>query len=254
MKKTIVLTVASLLFLCFFTAVTCAQESKIDVKNLNLKSGGQYFNSSMHQSGIKSGKSLGKIAEENSPLGKEALSLGFAAKSEESKFFIIGTLSSEIIAYLKSGNSELASKSLDALGKEFIALSVPSSLYSFVTKTRTMVETKKYSKEFMEEIFSLFQPFFEDYAKSKSQDKLILFRSGSWLVDMSLTAAAGDTELLRQTGTLNYFIKEMQRMDAPKGVMEALDGIRKIAEKKELTDKDADKVLSLVKKIQTILG
>ena len=60
--------------------------------------------------------------------------------------------------------------------------------------------------------------------------------------------------MLKQTETINYFIKEMKRMDAPKGVLEALGKIAKIAEKEDISDKDIEKVLESVKKIQTILG
>jgi hypothetical protein len=73
-------------------------------------------------------------------------------------------------------------------------------------------------------------------------------------MDMSLAAAGGEKDLLRQQGKLDYFIKEMKRMDAPKGAIEALDEIATISKAKEISDKDAEKVLKLVKKIQTILG
>lgn len=212
------------------------------------------FNSAYFQSTIRSGKSLGALAKENTVSGDPAVSFGFAAKSEEAKFFIIGSFYSEALAYLKSGEPDLAAKRLEAVEEEFINLRVPSSLYNYISKTCNILKTRRYTVEAQIEFLSLFQPFFEDYAKTKGEDKLTLFRAGSWLVDMSLTAAAGDKELLRQKGSLNYFSKEMKRMDAPKGVLDSLDEITKISEKKEITDRDAKEVLQLVKKIQTILG
>ncbi len=249
----IILRVLSILFI-FSTSVAFSQQTRIDPKDLNLTGGTEYFNSYVFQSGIRTGKSLGTLAKEHSTIGEKAAAFGFAAKSEEAKFFIIGALYSETIAYLKSGNLDLAAKRLESIEKEFISLRVPSSLYNFVTKARNLIQTKKYKPEVLGEFLSLFQPFYEDYTKTKGEDKLILFRAGSWLVDMSLTAAAGDKELLRQIGTLGYFTKEMKRMDAPKGVLDNLEEITKIANKKEITDRDAKEVLNLVKKIQTILG
>lgn len=242
------------LVLVFCSSTPFAQIPQVNPKDLEQSGGSEYFNSYRYQSNIKSGKSLGTLAKENSTIGEKAVTFGFAAKSEEAKFFTIGALYSESIAYLKSGNKELAAKRLESIEKEFINLGVPNSLYNYIIRTRAMVENKKYSANVLGELISLFQPFFEEYAKSKGEDKLILFRAGSWLVDMSLTAAAGDNELLRQKGTLNYFTKEMKRMDAPKGVMDALDEITKIVEKKDITNRDAREVLNLVKKIQTILG
>jgi len=215
---------------------------------------GESFDSARFQSAIRSDKSLGALAKENSVFGEQASSYGFAAKSEEAKFFIIGSLYSEALAYLKSGNSDLAAKRLEAVEGEFIDLQVPSSLYNYISKTRNILETRRYPLEGQAEFLFLFQPFFEDYAKTKGGDKLTLFRAGSWLMDMSLAAAGGDTALLRQPGKLDYFIKEMKRLDAPKGVIDALGEIAKVAGKKEISNKDADNVLKQVKKIQTVLG
>jgi hypothetical protein len=242
------------LVLVFSLSVALAQGQRIYPKDLNVGEGNEYFNSYSFQSGIRSGKSLGTLAKENPAIGEKALAFGFAAKSEESKFFIIGALYSESIAYLKSDNRDLAEKRLESIEKEFINLGAPTSLYNYITKTRSMIKNKKYSTAVLGEFLSLFQSFFEDYAKSKAADKLTLFRAGSWLVDMSLTAAGGDKQLLRQKETLNYFTKEMKRMDAPKGVLDSLDEITKITEKKEITNRDTKEVLEQVKKIQTILG
>lgn len=254
MKYLVILSKAVTFLLIFFVAIAFSQGERVIPKDLPIKGDSEYFNSYQFQSGIKSGKSLGTLAKEHSTIGEKATTFGFAAKSEEAKFFIIGALYSETIAYLKSGNLDLAAKRLESIEKEFVSLRVPSSLYNFVTKARNLIQTKKYKPEVLGEFLSLFQPFYEDYTKTKGEDKLILFRAGSWLVDMSLTAGAGDKELLRQKGTLDYFTKEMKRMDAPKGVMDALDEITKISVKKEITDRDAKEVLNLVKKIQTILG
>ncbi len=242
------------IFLLIFTTIAFSQEARVPAKDLSLSPGESHFNSYQFQSAIKNDQRLGYLAKEHSAIGEKAVSFGFAAKSEDAKFFIIGALYSESIAYLKSGQRDLAAKRLESIEKEFINLNVPKSLYNYVAKMRNMIENKKYSIDMLGEILSLFQPFYEDYAKGKGEDKLTLFRAGSWLVDMSLTAAAGDKELLRQIGTLNYFTKEMKRMDAPKGVLNALDGITKIANKKEITDRDSKEVLNLVKEIQTLLG
>ena len=101
---------------------------------------------------------------------------------------------------------------------------------------------------------ALFQPLWEDYTRSKGYDKLILFRAGSWLVDMSLIAGAQDTELLRQPVKAKYFTEAMKKLSAPKGVVEAFDQNIQITEKQQIVDTDAKEVLKLVKQIQTILA
>jgi len=242
------------LLIIFFAVSAFSEEVREIPKNLNLSHPKEYFNSYYFQTHITSDKSLGTLVKENSSVGEEATSFGFAAKSADAKFFIIGTLYSESLAYLQSGNLDLAAKRLESIEKEFINLGVPNSLYNYISKTRNLIETKRCSTEVLGEFLSLFQPFFEDYSKSKGENKLTLFRAGSWLMDMSLTAAAGDKQLIRQDQKLKYFIEKMKKMDAPKGVLTALDQIVKITEQKEISEKDTEEVLKLVKKIQTILA
>jgi hypothetical protein len=212
------------------------------------------FNSDMLQSGIRSPFNLGGLAKQNSPINEQASSFGFAAKSDEARFFLIGASYSEALAYLEGGKLDLASQRLQFIEEQFIEMGVPSSLYTLISKTHNILNTEKYSKEYVRIMLSLFQPFFEEYAQSKSEDKLILFRAGSFLSDIGLVAAAGNTELLRQSTNLTYLSTEMTRMDAPKGVLEALAEMHKISEKENLTDHDAATILKLVQKIEQLLS
>jgi hypothetical protein len=250
------ITIISVLLMALIMPVApvFSEEARQIPEGINLKSGEAIFNSARFQSSVKGEKSLGALAVENSVVGKDSASFGFAEKSEEAKFFLIGSIYSEALAYLQDGDTELAAKRLDLIEKEFITLGVPASLFNYIDKTRNMIQANRYKKDALFDVLTLFQPFFEDYAKNKSEDKFILFRAGTWIMDMSLAAAAKDKNLLKQPGKINYFIKEMKRMDAPKGVLTALDEMEKIANKTDITDKDTKTVLELVKKIQTILG
>jgi hypothetical protein len=212
------------------------------------------FNSDILQSGIRSPFNLGGLAKQNSPITEQGSTFGFAAKSDEARFFLIGASYSEALAYLEGGKLDLASHRLQFIEEQLIEMGVPSSLYTLISKTHNILNTEKYPKEYVRILLSLFQPFFEEYAQSKSEDKLILFRAGSFLSDIGLVAAAGNTELLRQSTNLTYFSTEMTRMDAPKGVLEALAEMHKISEKESLTDHDAATVLKLVQKIEQLLS
>lgn len=262
-KRVITAITMAALVAVFAASGAFSQEQPAVPKDLNarhllssLKGGEVVFDSSSFQSEIRSGKSLGALAKEQSVVGEKATAFGFAAKSDKAKFFLIGSLYSEALAYVRSGDIALAADRLKAIETQFIAIRVPSSLYNYISRTRNLLETKRYSTEVVRELLSLFQPFFEDYARGmgKGEDKLTLFRAGSWLMDMSLAAAAGDTNLLRQKAKLDYFNTEMKRMDAPNGVLDALAEITKISEQKEIAERDAKQVLKQVKRIQTILG
>jgi hypothetical protein len=240
--------------LIFFIGISFADEARVGEEKYDPEGGEVIFNSNSFQSEIESEKSLGSLAKSIFPEGDDAFSYGFAAKSDEAKIFIIGALYSEGLAYLKSGDLGMAKARLEAISKEFINLNVPSSLYNYATQMQNWMNTEKYSADILVDFYALFQPFFEDFARGLGEDELILSRAGSWFVDMSLSAAAGDRIMLKQSEKIKYFMKEMKRMDAPKGVLDALGRIEKIAEKDEISDKDIEKVLESVKKIQTILG
>ena len=239
-----------------FTSLQAGEQSARDIPDTNVIQIDQMdFDSASYQSAIESRDSLSKLAKAQSQVGLEDASMGFSAKSDEAKFFLIGSLYSETLALLQGGEMNAAADRLQLIENQFIVLQAPSSLYSYISKVRTCIALEKYSKEALLDMLSLFQPFFEDYAVSLSQDKQALFRAGSWLMDMSLTAAAEDKELITQAKPqLAYFIKEMRRINAPKSVLKAYDDISKIADKDEIQDKDVKKVLKQIKKIQTILG
>jgi hypothetical protein len=213
-----------------------------------------FFNSDMFQSGIRSPLNIGGLAKQNSPIDDKGSSFGFAAKSDEARFFLIGASYSEALAYLGGGKPDLASQRLQYIEEELINMGAPSSLYTLISKTHNMLETGQYPTPYVRTVLSFFQPFFEEFAQSKSGDKLILFRAGSFLSDIGLAAAAGNKELLKQSTNLTYFSTEMKRMDAPKGVLEALAEMNTMSEKETLTDNDPATVLKLVKKIEQLLS
>ena len=253
MKRLKFIAMLSALLLVPVLVYSQAQEN-FDPNSIKVDTSTPYFNSQAFQSGITSAQNLGDLAKRYSPLHEKTDAFGFAAKSDEARFFMIGAIYTEALAYIRSEKWDLASQRLEYLEREFINMGAPSPMYNLITKTRNLVESEKYPPEYLVTVLSLFEPFFEEYAKTKSEDKLTLFRAGAWLVNMSLTAASGDRELLRQPATMNYFTLEFKRMDAPKGVIDALAEIDKVSQKKEISDKDTEKVLQLVTQIEQLLS
>ncbi|HSQ79231.1 MAG TPA: hypothetical protein VLN41_01425 [Candidatus Bathyarchaeia archaeon] len=212
------------------------------------------FDSNAFQSGIQATAGLAPLADGMSLFGKGGQTMGFAAKSEEAKTFLIGAFYSEALAYIRANKYDLAAARLKAMEKEFVNMGVPSALYNFISKVENTVTGHKHEPAVLLDFFALFQPFFEEYLASKGSDRLILFQAGSWLTDMGLAASARNTLLLKQPDRVAYVAGEMKRMDAPKGVQDSLAEIAAISAKKDITDRDADQVLKLVKRIQSVLG
>ena len=253
-KQVFYITISVALFILSATALFADDARPIPDSSL-LKGGQPYFNSANYQSAIHGSDNLSQLAKTQSTLGEDAQAYGFAAKSDDAKFFVIGALYAEALAHIRGGNLELAAERLAAIEDQLIVLEAPGELYGYISNVRSRVALGKYATEVLVDMLSFFQPFFDAHARQQSQDKQILFQAGSWLVDMSLTAAADNKALIHLAKPqLKYFMEEMKRMDAPKGVLKAYDSIDKIADKEEISDHDVQKVLKQVKKIQTILG
>lgn len=236
-----------------FTGLLASQQKLRPPKTIEFE-GPLVFDSNAFQSNMQNQAGLGPLAKDLSLYGKGDQAMGFAAKSDEAKTFLIGSFYSESLAYIRAGENDLALERLKALKQEFINMGVPSALYNFLSRIENSIAINKYAPAVLLDFFSLFQPFFEEYLASQGADRLTLFQAGSWLMDMGLAAAAQDKALLRQPERLNYFTAEMKKMDAPKGVQDALAEISTIAAKKEIAERDAAQVLKLIKRIQSVLG
>jgi hypothetical protein len=212
------------------------------------------FNSGRFQARISGPQGLGVLANDVSVFGKGDQAMGFAAKSDEAKTFLIGSFYSEALAYVRGGKTDLAVERIKAMEREFIAMGAPNAVNAVLSRVENLIATKKYEPAVLLDFLGLAQPVCEDYLLSKGKDRLTLFQAGSWLMDMGLAAAAKDKSLLRQPDVLNFFIAEMKRMDAPKGVQDSLAEISAISVKKDIVDRDADQVLKLIKRIQSVLG
>jgi hypothetical protein len=218
---------------------------------LDLHDSATFFNSYLFQSSLQTDTSLGALAAAHPALEHQARSLGFAAMSE---FYVIGALYAEALAYVQSGNLEVAAKRLAAIETQLHRLHVPSALANHVGNMRRLLESGQYTVPVLEEGLALFQPLCEQVASQQGLEQLTLFRVGTWLVDMRLTAAAGDKVMLRQRHKAQYFLHEMQRLQAPPKVVEALEQLNHLMSQATLTDGDVQEVLRLVKTIQMLLG
>jgi hypothetical protein len=237
-----------------WAGVCFGQKTHSIPSNLDLRDAKPLFNSSGYQSSIKTNRSLAELAMSTSFLDTSSLALGFSAKSAEAQFFIIGALYSQIVALLNGDSLELAARHLDKVESELIDLGAPGGLFNYTSNLRNMIITKRNSKEVTYEFASLLQPFLEDFAKARIDNKAVLLDAGSWLVDFGLAASAGDVEKLRQGNKISYFLKEMERLEAPKGVIESYQELLAISGKKEISESDFSDILRLVRKIQTILS
>lgn len=212
------------------------------------------YSSAARQARIVSERPIGSIALENTRLDAKGTGFGFAAKSPEARFFLAGSFYSEALALARGGKWPEAAKRAEAIERILVDLGAPSGLYTYAVKAKNHLRRKDLPAAAALDYLSLFQPLFSDFAKAQSADKLALFTTGAWISDMGLAAGAGNAALLRDDAMLQRISADMKRMDAPKGVQEALEQINAISTQKEITERDAKTVLGLVQRIQALLG
>jgi hypothetical protein len=212
------------------------------------------FDSRSWHARLQAQRNLADLAHKAAPSFGPPAAFGFAAQSEQAKFFLIGTFYAEALAYLGGGDESAAAERLQSIEDELIVLNVPGSLFNYVDKTQNLIKTEHHSPAALLDMLSLFQPLFEDFARGRGEDEVVLFQAGAWLFDLGLGASAEDSDLVSQRWALTYFRGQMRRMDAPAGVITSLDQIASIVETDPLTQKESAAVLKLVRRIQGLLG
>lgn len=222
--------------------------------NLDATAGQQGFSSQLFQSAIRSESGLADLAERTNYISDDLVSFGFSASSAEARFFVLGTLYSQALAYAGGGDPVASSNRLKAIEREFIGLEAPSSLYSYVVRVRNVIETGRYPREVEIDFLGALEPFLADFAKSWGKNMPVLLHAGSWLNDFGMAAAADDRSLLGQNEKLKYFGEEMRRLEAPKQVTEALNKLVSITEAEKIGDGDVKEIQELIRQIQAILG
>ena len=212
------------------------------------------YSSTGVQSALKRSGGLGEDFAANSAFGADASTFGFAERSPEARMFLAGTLYAEALAFTQDGQYEAATDRLLALQDIVSKADAPVALRGYIQRTTEIIAEAVYDRHAMVEFLVLLQPQLDGFAAGTSPDMQILFQTGAWLVDLSVAATAGDYRYLAQKMRIAYTIEEMERMEAPKGVLDGLRTIEEIAGRDQVEKRDVEKIAREVKRIQSLLG
>ena len=212
------------------------------------------YSSGPAQEALASAMALDETVARQSILAKPGSALGFAEKSPEARFFLMGSLTAEALALVRTGQYEEAGSRLSSLAAVAKKLDVPAGLDHYVSRVRQLIASEPRNRTALVEMLALLQPLLDDYAGSQSEDKRFLYQTGAWLADLSLASASGNYVLLKQPIRLDQTLERMRRLDAPKGTLDALGEIGEIAKQKEIGERDGKRVQRLVRKLQDMLG
>jgi hypothetical protein len=199
---------------------------------------------------------LGALVDAHSTVEEQMVAYGFASKPAPARSYFLGTLYAEALAYARSGDTETATGRWVAIRKEVESIAKPLAVYTrhMETLLTAPADDQADSRAELMALMALFEPLYEDYAGAGAVQTLPLFRAGTWLTNARLAAAIGDKAALQTPATVRYFQDEMLRLEAPKGVLDALSRMGRVVEQDTLADGDVKVMLKLVQRVQELLG
>lgn len=200
---------------------------------------------------------LDALVAANSTVEEQMVAFGFASKPVPAQSYFLGTLYAEALAYTRGGDTASAAGHWVAIRKEVEPIAQPLTAYARQMETLLTASADEQTADSAAELvafMSLFEPLYENYTGERAARTLPLFRAGTWLTNMRLAAAIGDKTALQTPATVRYFQNEMRRLEAPKGVLDALAHMGRVVEQDRLADRDVKKMLKLVKRMQELLG
>jgi hypothetical protein len=200
---------------------------------------------------------LDALVAANSTVEEQMVAFGFASKPVPAQSYFLGTLYAEALAYTRGGDTASAAGHWAAIRKEVEPIAQPLTVYARQMETLLTASADEQTADSAAELvafMSLFEPLYENYTGERAAQTLPLFRAGTWLTNMRLAAAIGDKTALQTPATVRYFQHEMRRLEAPKGVLDALAHMGRMMEQDRLADQDVKKMLKLVKRVQELLG
>jgi hypothetical protein len=207
-----------------------------------------------YQARLASKQDIRTLLRHHATMDDTAAAFGFAARSDVTRFYLLGVRYAASLAHLRGGNVDIVAQHWQVLEQESLALQAPAALVDSIWPARQRLASPSPIMSQLGDDMAGFQRQCEAFARQRGETQLVLFQAGAWLVNLRLTAAARQRDLLRQGAVVRYFSTALHGQNAPRGVFEAFDQLLRLLEKPDMTDADMQKVLALVVEIQAILG
>jgi hypothetical protein len=213
------------------------------------------FNAYQFQQGIRSPTGLGTLASAHAVLEEPPRLLGLAVPARRAMYVRAGVHYATLLAYLHSDDLAQATQHLDLLVQTLDTLPTSPVFTHYLGEMRTLLHSQQYSGAELGQFVGLFEPLFTaQYRGENGQEALTLMRFGTWLLNMSLAAAAGDKVALRQGQTAAYLEASLTRLNAPPAVLTMLQRVHDLITQQKITDEAVAEILELVKALQRMVS
>ena len=208
------------------------------------------------QVGMARAPEFGTFVAAHPALQEPTAVVGFTPQAARTAYFRMGTRYAEALAALHGGAPEVAAPRLDLLMQALASVQAPHALPQYLHELHTLLQSRRYEAAVMARFLALFEPLYEDaYARTDTEEGLLLFRAGAWVENLSLAAAAGDRAAVRQAGAVvEAFRTAFIQLHAPQEALEALARLRPLVARQALSDQEMSAIRALVQDIQSRLS
>lgn len=192
-----------------------------------------------YQARIRSDQNLAALAREAAVELPPPAQFGFAA-SEGVNYFRLGHWYAEALAYTAGGDTDAARARLDAMT-------------TALTGTAPRLAEQLRGQPSVADLAAL-EPKLLRVARSRSDRDEVLFRTGVWLANLALAAAAGDAAALRTAAPrLLDLARELEAAQVAPGARRNLHELAELIARDALSEQDRANVRRLVRRVQTVL-
>jgi hypothetical protein len=149
--------------------------------------------------------------------------VGFMFHPPRSTFVRMGILYTDTLAVLQSGAVEVAKDRLDRLTQAVTSLQAPPALAQYLGEMQSMLQRQPPTDHTMAQLVALFEPLYAQvYATDPTAAAWVLFQTGAWAENLSLAAAAGAPEAVRQAPRVQALHDALRPLHVPDAVLDAL--------------------------------
>jgi hypothetical protein len=177
--------------------------------------------------------------------------VGFTSRATRSTFVRMGIVYAETVAALQSGPSGVAEERLRLLTQAVISLQAPPALAQYLREMQTMLQRQPPTDNTKAQLVALFEPLYAQvYATDPTAAAWILFQAGAWMENLSLAAAAGDQEAVRQASVVQSLHHALRPLKVPDAVLDALEHLRVLMTRQPRTAEDLRAIQTLADTIK----
>lgn len=223
------------------------------------------FDSANFQANITGDSELISLAHHFRTETQTTSRYGFVNQSPSHSGFAMGTMLSESLSYLISDDPARAREQMTQMSMSLKEVGSPENLQIQLGEAREFIQFAQLNnlgsaKAVQQSIASLlaFQYVYENHLGMNDERQLVLFKTAIWSYNMGLAAMAGDVNAVKQFAAQDQLkpaavVKEMTKINAPKGVMLALEQIEVLLSNKDLNKTQLPELVGVVQQLRGLL-